>query len=182
MSKGLGMNNTDWSYDVISKLFHWILSILLIGLVALGWYMMSIEDQPNSGWYFGIHKSFGLIAATLVLLRLIWRIGHKPAPLPDSVPHWQAKISRAIHFLLYICMIVMPLTGFLGSSFSKYGVAFFGWPLPEWTNQNHDISEQFFEIHETFAWFLVVLVVLHILAALKHLFINKDGVFKRMWF
>jgi cytochrome b561 len=176
------MNNKVWSYDVISKLLHWTLALLLVGLVGLGWYMMEIEDQPGSAWYFNLHKSFGLIAATLILLRLLWRLSHKPAPLPDSVPRWQGKISRFIHFLLYVCMIVMPITGFLGASFSKYGINFFGWQLPEWAAKNHDISEQFFEIHETFAWILVALVILHVLAAIKHLIINKDGVFQRMWF
>lgn len=176
------MNSKVWGYDVFSKLLHWILALLLVGLIGLGWYMMEIEDQPGSAWYFNIHKSFGLIAATLILLRLLWRLSHKPAPLPDSVPSWQAKSSRFIHFLLYVCMLVMPLTGFLGASFSKYGIAFFGHQLPEWTVKNHDIAEQFFEIHETFAWILVVLVILHVLAALKHLIINKDGVFQRMWF
>ncbi len=79
-------------------------------------------------------------------------------------------------------MIVMPLTGYLGASYSKYGVAFFGRQLPEWAVKSHDLSEQFFEMHETIAWVLVALVALHVLAALKHVFINKDGVFQRMWF
>ena len=180
-------NNTDttnktWSYDVISKLLHWILAILLIGLIGLGWYMMSIEDQSGSDWYFNLHKSFGLIAATLIFLRLIWRFTHESIPLPISVPRWQAIIARTIHWLLYVCMFLMPLTGFIGASFSKHGIAFFGLQLPSWVKQNHDIAEQFFDIHGIIAWILVTLVSLHILAALKHLFINKDGIFQRMWF
>ncbi|CAN5354695.1 cytochrome b/b6 domain-containing protein [soil metagenome] len=174
--------NITWHYDVVTKLLHWILAVLLIGLIALGWYMMSIENQPGSGWYFNLHKSFGIIAATLILLRLIWVFSHKPAPLPTSVPRWQAKIARGLHMLLYICMILMPITGFIGASFSKHGVAFFGLELPSWGNPNHDIAEQFFNIHGIIAWALVVLITLHLLAALKHLVINKDGVFQRMWF
>jgi cytochrome b561 len=79
-------------------------------------------------------------------------------------------------------MIVMPLTGFIGAPYSKHGVTFFGWLLPDWTRKNHDLAEQFFDVHGTVAWVLVVLIVLHILAAFKHLFINRDGVFQRMWF
>lgn len=174
--------NQIWQYDIISRLLHWTIALLLTALVALGWYMMSIEHQPGSSLYFNLHKSFGLIAATLILFRIIWRLTHKPAPLPYSTPRWQAKMSRLIHFLLYICMIAMPLTGFVGASYSKKGVTFFGWQLPDWVSKSPDMTEQFFDVHGALAWVLVVLVVLHILAALKHLFVNKDGVFQRMWF
>lgn len=175
-------SNKNWHYDTITRLLHWLIAFLLIGLISLGWYMMSIEDQPNSGWYFNLHKSFGLIAAALIIFRLIWRFTHKPASLPPTVPLWQAKLSRAVHLLLYLCMLIMPITGFIGASFSKHGVIFFGIQLPRWVNQSHDIAEKFFEVHEWVAWILVGLVVLHILAAIKHLFINKDNVFQRMWF
>lgn len=174
--------NPVWQYDFVSKFLHWTIAILLIALISLGWYMMSIEEQPGSDWYFNLHKSLGLLAGLLILCRIIWRLEHKPAALPNSVPQWQAKISRLIHFLLYICMIVMPLTGFIGASYSGHGIMFFGWPLPDWINKNHDLAEQFFDVHGTVVWALVVLIVLHIIAALKHLFINKDGVFQRMWF
>jgi cytochrome b561 len=174
-------SNKNWHYDTITRLLHWAIAFLLIGLISLGWYMMSIEDQPNSGWYFNLHKSFGLIAAMLIFSRLIWRFTHKPAPLPSSVPYWQAVLSRAIHLLLYFCMIIMPITGFVGALYGKYGVVFFGIELPHWVNKSHDISKQFFDVHGVVAWILVGLVTLHILAAIKHLFINKDKVFQRMW-
>ncbi len=173
--------NKNWHYDVIARLLHWVIALLLIGLISIGWYMMYIEDQPNSGWYFNLHKSFGLTAAILIFFRVIWRFAHKPAPLPSSVPHWQQIISKGIHFLLYFCMIIMPITGFIGASFSKYGIIFFGVELPHWVNQSHAISEQFFQIHGVVAWILVGLIALHLLAAIKHLVINKDNVFQRMW-
>lgn len=169
-------------YSSTAIWLHWILAILITGLIAVGWYMMSIADQPDSGWYFDMHKSFGIIAGTLILLRVLWRLAHKPAPLPASIPAWQATLARLIHWLLYACMILMPLTGFLGASLSQWGVVFFGTHLPQWINQNPDLSEQLFEVHSIVAWVLVVLVSLHILAAFKHLVINRDGVFQRMWF
>ncbi len=175
-------SNNAWHYGITTKFFHWVIALLLIGMISLGWYMVSIENQPNSGWYFDLHKSFGLIVATLILLRVLWWLTQKAAPFPRSFPAWQYKIARIIHWLLYICIIVMPVTGFLGASFSKYGVAFFGLQLPTWVNQNHALSEQFFKVHGVVAWILVTLISLHVLAALKHLIINKDGVFQRMWF
>lgn len=174
-------SNKNWHYDTITRLLHWVIALLLIGLISIGWYMMSIEDQPNSGWYFNLHKSFGLIAAILIFFRLVWRFSHKPAPLPSSVPHWQTIVSRGIHLLLYFCMLIMPITGFIGASFSKHGIIFFGVELPNWVNQSHAISKQFFEVHEVVAWILVGLIALHILAAIKHLVINRDKVFQRMW-
>jgi cytochrome b561 len=174
--------NYQCHYDMFFKLLHWVLAILLIGMVSLGWFMMSIEDQPGSGWYFNLHKSLGLIAATLILLRILWRLTHKIAPLPGSIPKWQAKLARSIHFFLYCCMVAMPLTGFIGASYGGHGVAFFGWKLPDWASKNHDIAKQLFEIHGIIAWVLVVLIAFHVLAAFKHLIINKDGVFQRMWF
>lgn len=171
-----------WRYDITSRILHWVLAILLISLIALGLYMTSIEDVPGSSWYFNLHKSLGLVAAALILMRIFWRLTHKSAPLPETVAKWQVKISRFVHFLLYICMVLMPLTGYLGASFTKKGIAFFGWQLPQWVNANHDTAEQFFDIHETIAWILIILISLHVLAAFQHLFFKKDGVFRRMWF
>lgn len=173
--------NEGWHYDFMSKLLHWLLAILLIGLIALGLFMVSIEDQPNSGWYFNLHKSLGILAALLIGLRILWRLTHKPASLPKTVPKWQAFGSRFIHLLLYLCMIIMPLSGFMGSAFGKHGVAFFGWELPKLVENNRYISHQLFEIHEIVAWVLIALISLHIVASLKHLILNKDGVFQRMW-
>jgi cytochrome b561 len=144
---------------------------------------MSIADQPNSGWYFNLHKSFGLVAAMLIFFRLIWRLTHKTSSRRLSVRNWQSIVSkRGIHFLLYLCMLIMPITGFIGASFGEHGIIFFGVKLPHWFNQSHAVSEQFFSVHEVVAWILVGFVALHILVAIKHLVINKNKVFQRMWF
>jgi len=144
--------------------------------------MVSIEKIPGSGWYFNLHKSLGLVAAALILMRILWRLAHKPAPLPKSIVMWQVNISRLVHFSLYVCMVLMPLTGYIGASYSKNGITFFGLSLPQWANANHDIAEQFFEIHEIIAWILIALIIFHVLAAFQHLYFKKDGVFRRMWF
>lgn len=171
-----------WRYAAPAVFLHWLLAFLITGLVGLGWYMMSIEEQPGSGWYFDLHKSFGLLVFGLVLLRILWRVNHKPAPLSARLPGWQPSFASLTHRLLYASMILMPATGFLGASFSKSGVAFFGLRLPVWISPDRDLAERFFSIHSTLAWILVALVALHVLAGLKHLLIDKDGVFQRMWF
>ena len=173
--------NSSWRYGGPAILLHWLLALLLTGMVALGWFMMEIEGTPGSDWYFDLHKSIGLIVATLVLLRLLWRAGHAPQALPAHLPQWQMKFATLTHWLLYAAMVVMPVTGFIGASLSKDGVAFFGLALPVWASPNHDLSEQFFGIHAIAAWVLVAVVALHALAGLKHLLVDKDGVFQRMW-
>jgi cytochrome b561 len=172
----------DWHYSAPAIVLHWLLAILITGLAGLGWYMMSIEDQPDSGWFFSLHKSFGLLVFALVLLRILWRFNHKPAALPVQLPQWQAKFAALTHWLLYACMILMPVTGFIGASLSKSGVAFFGMALPVWAAPDHALAEQIFAIHSTVAWMLVSLVAIHALAGLKHLLVDRDEVFQRMWF
>jgi cytochrome b561 len=182
LRKDLRIATGEWRYGMPAVVLHWVLAILIAGMAALGWYMMTIEHDPAGPWYFNLHKSIGLIVLALVLIRALWRLGHKPAELPASVPPWEAKAASLVQWLLYICMLLVPLTGFIGSSYSKRGVTFFGVQLPSWTTPSHDTAEQFFEFHETLVWVLVVLVALHALAGFKHLLINRDRVFQRMWF
>ena len=169
-------------YAPIAVFLHWVLAFLFFVLIGLGWYMMSIEDEPGSGWYFDLHKSVGTVAAMLILVRAAWRLANTPDALPFNVPLWQAAGSRAIHWLLYVAMVAMPLAGIAGAMLSKSGVNFFGWTIPRLFAPNHDLAEVFFGAHSIIAWAFVGLISIHVLAALKHLVIDKDGVFQRMWF
>jgi cytochrome b561 len=171
-----------WRYDRVAVSFHWVMAVLIIGMIALGWYMTSIDNSPNSGFYFNTHKSFGVLVGILIVLRLAWRLTHKPVPLPASILYWQASLARLIHWLLYLCMFLMPFTGFMGASYGKHGVKFFGLQIPRIVTQNETWSDQLFTAHGIIVWILVGLIVLHTLAAFKHLFINKDRVFQRMYY
>jgi cytochrome b561 len=151
-------------------------------MVAVGLYMTSIEDEPGADRYFDLHKSTGIVVFALVLARLAWRLRHRPAALPPTMPKWQVLAAAGVHRLLYACMVLMPLTGFLGASHTRSGVAFFGLQLPRWRAPDRDTAELFFGLHGTIAWILVALVALHTLAGLKHLLVDRDRVFQRMWF
>lgn len=176
------VTETQAAYTHTARVFHWLTAAVIAGMLALGWYMTAIEEDPGSDWYFLLHKSVGIIVLLLVLLRLLWRMGHQPGLLPAQLPRWQITASKLSHGLLYATMAAMPLAGLAGSLFSKGGIAVFGYPLPRVFAANHDISELFFSAHSVIAWILVGLITLHVLAALKHLLVNKDGVFQRMWF
>jgi cytochrome b561 len=169
-----------WRHERVAVALHWGLALLLTAAAALGWTMMALEDEPGADVYFMLHKSLGLLIASAVAVRILWRASHRPQPLPAAVPRWQARLSAAIQGLLYLAMAAVPLSGYLGASYSKAGVAFFGLPTPAWAVPDHDRAEQLFGVHEVLVWLLVALVAAHLLGALKHLLIDKDGVFQRM--
>jgi cytochrome b561 len=162
--------------------FHWLIAVLVLGMIGLGWYMGDIpRGTPDRTFFFNLHKSIGVTTAILVLIRLWWRWKNPPPLLPAFIPAWQAQASRISHSLLYLCLILMPLSGFSASQFTKYGVTYFGlFKIRPMGWENKEIYSFLQGIHGVTATLLVVLVAVHILAALKHLLINRDGVFQRM--
>lgn len=176
------VGQTGWRYAPTAIALHWLLAGLIAFMVGLGWYMQRIEEEPGADRYFNLHKSVGIVVFALVLARLLWRLTHRPAELPASVPRWEAIASSSMQWLLYACMIIMPVMGFLGASHSRSGVVFFGLPLPRWRAPDRDTAALFFDIHEATAWVLVALVIVHALGGLKHALVDRDRVFQRMWF
>lgn len=170
------------AYATLAITLHWMLAILIIGMTGLGWYMMSIEDDPGSAWYFNLHKSIGVVIVALVVVRLLWRLNHKPSALPASMPSWQLMASKIGHRLLYAAMLAMPFFGIVGTMLSEDDTQIFGLLMPRMLHANHDMAEIFFNAHSITAWFFVSLIVAHALAGFKHLLVDKDGVFQRMWF
>lgn len=170
-------------YTAIAIALHWVVALAALGQIALGWWMLDLPKSPpglRADW-FNVHKSIGLCIGVLMLARLGWRLRHPPPPLPASVPRWQVLASRASHWLLYACLLAMPLAGYLGSSFTRYPVKFFGFALPHWGWDSPPLKAFFSTVHYICAWALTLLVALHIAAALKHLLVDRDGVFRRMW-
>jgi cytochrome b561 len=170
-----------WRYSRTAMLMHWVLAVLITLTTVIGWRMMLIEHEPGSEQFFDLHKSIGLVIAAFVVARVLWRLGHRPEPLPGG-PTWSARLARITHALLYVLMILLPITGYLGASYSKAGVRWFGLATPRWALPDHDLAEQFFTVHGVLLWTLVALLALHVLGALKHLLLDKDQVFQRMWF
>lgn len=176
------ISSVAWRYSRTAVALHWGLALLIAFIAALGWYMMSIEDEPGSGWYFNLHKSLGIVMASLVVVRIGWRSLNRPEPLSTEIPKWQRQLSQATQWLLYLLMVLVPVAGYIGASYSKKGVQWFGLVTPQWALPDHDRAEQFFDIHSVLVWVLVALVGLHVLGAIKHLLIDRNGVFQRMLF
>ena len=173
--------STPWRYSPPAVLLHWLLALLIVFMAGLGWWMMTVEHEPGGREWIYLHQSVGLVVAALVLLRVLWRLGHPPEPLPAGVPRWQARLAHLVQWLLYVAMLLVPAAGIVGSLYTKSGLHFFGQATNAGVTPVHDTAEQFFEIHEALVWVMVVLVVLHVLAGLKHLLVDRDQVFERMW-
>ena len=172
-----------WRYAPVAVLLHWLLAALIVSMVALGWYMVSIEDENEvlADTLRHLHETVGVIVFVLVITRLAWRLAHRPGALPASVARWEVVASLLVQRLLYVGMILLPVTGMLGASYTRDGLVLFGQRVPAWHAPVHDTAEAWFEVHETIVWIMVGLVALHALAGLKHAFIDRDGVFQRMW-
>lgn len=169
-------------YDRVAMTLHWLVAIGVIAQILLGLWMIDIPKLPAGvrAYWFNLHKSIGITLGVLIVLRLAWRATHRPPPLPSTMPRWQVRAAGASHLLLYACMIAMPLAGYLGSVFSGYPIRYFGLTLPGWGWKDEALKDFFSSVHFITALLLMLLITLHVLAALKHLWIDRDGVFHRM--
>ena len=159
---------------------HWVLAAALFAQLVLGWWMLDVPKSPpgvRAGW-FNLHKSIGITIALVVLVRIVWRATHR-VPDVNVGPPWQRTAARTAHWLLYLCMAVMPVTGFLGSSFGTYPIRYFGLVVPTphvaWPAAKHLMSD----IHLATAWLFAGLIAAHVLAAAWHWW-QRDGVAGRM--
>ena len=169
-------------YNGVAQLLHWLIGLAVLGQIALGWWMIGLPNTPpgyQAGWY-NIHKSIGLSIGLLVLLRIVWRLRHPAPVLPATLAAWQRLAARCSHALLYLCLVLMPLSGFLGSSFTKYPIKFWGMVLPRWIDPSPAAKELCSQIHYATVCLFMLLIALHIAAAIKHA-LAGDGVFRRMW-
>ena len=140
------------------------------------------KGTPERAFFYNLHKSIGVTTALLVIVRLWWRARHPAPALPVSMPTWEVQAANISHALLYMCLIVMPLSGFAASQFTKYGVTYFGlFKIPPLGSENKFAYDLLQGIHGVTAVILIALIAIHVLAAFKHLLINRDRVFQRMW-
>lgn len=169
-------------YTTAAIVLHWLIAAAILAQIALGLWMIGIPKEPvgvRAGW-FNLHKSTGMTLALLVLLRLIWRLTHRPPPLPMTLPGWQRRAAGASHFLLYACMLAMPLSGFFGSVASGFPIKYFGITVPI-TAKDPALKDFLSIVHLSTGCLFGALITLHVAAALKHRWLDRDSVFERMW-
>src|SRR5581483_5223602 len=121
-------------YTPVAIFLHWLIAAGVFCQIALGLWMVAIPKSPPGirAYWFNVHKSIGLTIGMLVVVRVLWRLAHQPPALPSAMPQWQRLAAKVSHRALYACMLVMPLAGYLGSSFTKYPIKYFGSTLPHW--------------------------------------------------
>jgi len=170
-------------YTTTAIALHWLIALLLLGQFAFGLLLEDIpRGTPARGIYVNLHKSSGILIGLLILVRIGWRLTHRPPPLPDTMPAWQRHAARFSHILLYLLMVALPLSGYLASNFSRHGIKFFN--LVHWQpwGPNDKAWYAFFnQTHHLAALLLAILVGLHLLAVAKHMLIDRDGLLLRMW-
>ncbi|NWG91671.1 MAG: cytochrome b [Parvularculaceae bacterium] len=186
------MNAGADRYTRVAIALHWLIALMVIGQLAGGFYMHNLPDAKAELKFelYQWHKSFGVTIMLLTLVRLAWRLTHKPPPLPAAMPQWEKIAARGAHIGFYILLIAMPFVGWLVVSSSPFADSvqtyLFGvvhWPhLPFFENvaDRKGLSHDFAELHEYLAFAMIGLLGLHVAAALKHQFVNKDAVLSHM--
>lgn len=174
------IRNTATRYGSVAQALHWAVVALLIVQITLG----KIADDLPLGFdklvTLARHKSFGITILALAVIRLAWRLANRPPP-PPPMPGWQRLAAKLSHAALYALLFAMPLTGWMMSSASNYPVSWFGLAqLPDLVSPDRQLARDLKDVHELLANVLLSVVVLHVLAALKHQFVDRDGLLMRM--
>lgn len=172
-------------YTLPAIALHWLLALGLIGLLAFGWYMVGLPFSPTKLKYYNWHKWAGVTLLLLSVLRLVWRLTHRPPALPSAMaaamPRWQHLAHHGVHHLLYVLFFAVPLIGWAYSSAAGFPIVWFGvWQLPDFVAASPELAEAIKPWHMISAYTLAALIALHIAAALKHQLVDRDGLLRRM--
>ena len=160
---------------------HWLVAGLIFTGLFMGWTMTEMEVSPRKLQVYNWHKWVGVTVLGLAILRLVWRLTHRAPPLAATTPRWQRVAAHAGHALLYVLMLVMPLTGWIYSNLTGYPVVYLGMiPLPDLVERNRELAGTWLNVHATLGVVLAVVVAGHVLAALYHQLVMRDGTLLRM--
>ncbi len=169
-------------YDLVAIALHWLIGLALLGQIGFGFMLDEIAPRgtPARAATINLHKSFGIVLGLLIVLRLLWRQRHTPPPWPAGMSAAQQRAATLGHRALYACMLLMPLTGYIASNFSKHGVKFFGTALKPWGPDLPQVYDFFNAIHVATAIVFSALILGHVAIALKHALVDRDGLFSRI--
>jgi cytochrome b561 len=167
-------------YGSTAKVFHWLVVALLLVQYPIGWLMPDIHRGMKPGAAMTFHVSFGIVILTLIVLRFLWRLTHPVAP-ESSLAGWQRLSSEAVHWLLYVLVLATTITGWLFASFRGWEVSlFYLVPLPMLTAENAAAGRTVDGLHQAMELALLVMIGIHVAAALTHIFIYRDRIMQRM--
>jgi len=172
-------------YTLLAIALHWLLALVILAMFAVGLYMADLPFSPLRLKLYSWHKWAGVTFLALTVLRLLWRVTHRPPVLPQAItkamPGWQTRAYHATHYLLYLLFFAVPLIGWAYSSAAGFPIVWFGQiPLPDLLSKNKELADMIKPLHELSAYALVGLAGLHLAAALKHHWVDRDGLLSRM--
>lgn len=174
------LKNTPDSYGLVSRANHWLSAFLVIAAIAIGIYMGELPKGEEKFELVGLHKSLGVGILMLMLLRLAWL---KLSPNPEQISNnkFEHILGHSVKGLLYLALLLMPISGWIMSNAGGHEVSFFQFfTLPTLVEENHDLHEIAEGFHAFFGWSLIAIIALHIAGALKHHLVYKDNTLKRM--
>ena len=174
--------HTSWQrYTGVAITLHWLIAAAILCTFLLAQYMTGLQLSPAKLKLYSYHKWIGVTIFLLVLIRLAWRLAHRPPPPPASMPAWQHSAASIAHFFLYALTLAIPVSGWLMSSASGFQVVYLGLlPIPDLLAKNKDLADQLKQLHEALNWLMLLVVALHVVAALKHHLVDRDDVLTRM--
>jgi len=172
---------SDARYTRTAVALHWLLAFAILASLAVGTVMADMALSPTRLKLINWHKWAGIAILLLSAARLAWRLTHRPPALPAATPPWQARAAALAHAGLYALFFAVPLAGWTYSSAAGFPVVWFGVvPLPDLVPVDRELADGLKTVHRLLAWALAALVVLHVAAALKHQWVDRDGLLARM--
>jgi cytochrome b561 len=181
------MTPSEPRYTSTAMLLHWVLALALIGTFSVGFYMSELPFSMQRVKLINWHKWAGVTILALSVLRLVWRLSHRPPPLSARVlaamPGWQRSAAHVSHYAMYALFFAVPLLGWAYSSAAGVQIVWFGvLPLPDLLPVDKEFAKAVLKpLHRIAAYTLAALVLVHVAAAVKHQFIDRDGLMSRMW-
>jgi cytochrome b561 len=169
------------AYDPVARAIHWLVAILLVFVVTLGWTMVAAPlGTPARGLLFRLHRSIGLVILGAMLVRALWRRHRPPPPLPP-LPRLEAILAQATHLALYALVIAMPITGYVNAAASGHGVSLFGLVrIPPVIPEDDRLAQVAVALHLAGQYLVCLFVLLHVAGALSHAVLRRDGLVDRM--
>ncbi len=175
------MKDTHEKFSLPTVLLHWLIAIPFIGMIVVGLILEDMERGPDKGALIGVHKSVGILILVFAVLRILWRIKNNfPKPLSE-MPSWQKGLASLAHWVLIIGTVMMPVSGIIMSIGGGHPIGIFGLEIISGSEvQNESLSEIGHILHGLGGKLMILFVVLHIIGAVKHQRVDKDGTLSRM--
>jgi cytochrome b561 len=174
------LKNTENSFGSVTRVIHWVMSVLIITMLTVGFTMVNMEPSDLKWQIYAAHKACGLVVLFLAILRVLWIFTNPQVEVSFELPSWQRLSARFNHNLIYILLILMPASGALMTLTGGHDIDFFGVFTVKSFMENKEYSKIFWNVHVGCAFLLIASSIVHIAAALYHHFIRKDNVLMRM--